>query len=156
MQRLLSATIFCACASISGAGFCADVPVLEPGEYEVSVRLELPHLEDMAAIKLARICMTGGEGGTHGLVVLSDNNPLAHCPASNIHEDGGILSFDIVCPGGNAAPGHLRDLSGGSSKDRRPCSHGAQSAHRKLPDRTGCGVCPRLRDETALWQAARR
>ena len=51
------------------------MPVLESGEYAVSVRLELPHLEDMAAIKLARICMTGGEGGTHGLVVLSDNNP---------------------------------------------------------------------------------
>lgn len=91
--------------------------VLEPGEYAVSVRLELPHLEDMAAIKLARICMTGGEGGTHGLVVLSDNDPARSLPASNIHEDGGILSFDIVCPGGNAAIGSAKYTMRGQGFD---------------------------------------
>lgn len=78
---------------------------LEPGQYEVSVRLELPHVEDMGAHKVARICVTGGDGGSHGLVVLSDNNPLALCPASDVRESGGTLTFEIVCPGANAAVG---------------------------------------------------
>jgi hypothetical protein len=105
MKGILSAAVFCAAAFMSARGLGAGAPAVEPGEYEVSVRLELPHLEDVAATKFARNCVTGDEDGTHGLVVLSDNNPLAHCPASNIHEDGGILTFDIVCPGGNAAIG---------------------------------------------------
>jgi hypothetical protein len=108
MKKILSAAVFCAAAFMSGRGLGAGPPAAEPGEYEVSVRLELPHLEDMATTKLARICVTGGEGGTHGLAVLGGNNPLARCPASNIHEDGGVLTFDIVCPGGNAATGSAK------------------------------------------------
>ena len=41
--------------------------------------------------------------GTHGLTALSENNPLAHCPVVNVRQEGAALSFDIVCPGGNAA-----------------------------------------------------
>lgn len=76
--------------------------VLTNGSYEVEVRLELPHLEEWAVKKLATVCVTEG-GGSRGLVVLSDNNPLARCPASNIRQDGGTLTFDIVCEGRNAA-----------------------------------------------------
>lgn len=77
---------------------------LNPGTYEVAIKLELPHLENMAASKVATICVTDtAADGTHGLVVLSENNPLGKCPASNAHEDGDTLTFDIKCPGGNAA-----------------------------------------------------
>ena len=77
---------------------------LKPGTYEVAIKLELPHLEDMAASKIASICVIDNSAdGTHGLVVLSENNPLGKCPASNAREDGGTLTFDIKCPGGNAA-----------------------------------------------------
>lgn len=85
-----------------GAGSVAKADgLLQPGEYQVTMRLELPHVEDMGFSKEVSICIT--DGGTHGLVVLSDNNPLARCPASNIHQDTDTLTFDLVCEGHNQA-----------------------------------------------------
>jgi hypothetical protein len=75
---------------------------LSTGSYEVEVRLELPHLEEWAVKKLATVCISEG-GETRGLVVLSDNNPLARCPASNVRQDGDTLTFDVICEGRNAA-----------------------------------------------------
>ncbi|MBO0763505.1 MAG: DUF3617 family protein [Hyphomicrobiaceae bacterium] len=86
-----------------------DTTLLQAGEYEVRVRLELPHLEDMgAATKVDSICVTDGKVGTRGLLALSDGNPLRKCPASNVRQDGPTLTFDIVCPGSDAAAGAAR------------------------------------------------
>jgi len=63
--------------------------------------LTLPHVEAAAVLKTTKICIT--DGGTHGLIVLSDNNELARCPASNIRESGNELTFDLVCEGHNRA-----------------------------------------------------
>jgi len=82
-----------------------DTPRLQPGAYEVTVRLELRHVA-MAAPTVATICVR--ETGTRGLMVLSENNPLARCPASDIRQDGDTLAFEIVCPGGNQAIGSAR------------------------------------------------
>ena len=79
----------------------ADHVALQPGRYEVEVRLELPHVEDIGFSKTADICVN--EIGTHGLAVLSDNNPLVRCPASDVQEDGDTLTFDLVCEGHNQA-----------------------------------------------------
>jgi hypothetical protein len=108
MKQLLIATALCAGASLSSACLGVEATALEPGEYEVTVQLELPHIEKAAATKLARICVTGANGSARGLAVLSDNNPLTQCPASSIREDHGTLSFEIVCPGGNAAIGSAK------------------------------------------------
>ena len=82
----------------------AELAALQEGSYEVIVRLELPHVEDIGASRVATICVTNTDpGGRHGLVVLSENNPLAKCPISNVRQDGDTLTFDIICPGGNAA-----------------------------------------------------
>lgn len=75
--------------------------VLEPGEYEVEMRLKLPHIEDMGAERTAKVCIANG--GTHGIVVLSENNPLARCPSSNVKQSGDELSFDLICEGHNQA-----------------------------------------------------
>jgi Protein of unknown function (DUF3617) len=85
----------------SYAANAADHVALQPGRYEVEMRLELPHVEDMGYSKTANICVN--ETGTHGLMVLSDNNPLVRCPASNVREDGDILTFGLVCEGHNQA-----------------------------------------------------
>jgi len=77
----------------------ADQARLEPGEYEIQMRLELPHLEDMGAAKTTAVCLTAEP--PYGLVVLSDNNPLARCPISNVRRTGDALTFDIICEGGN-------------------------------------------------------
>lgn len=82
----------------------AGEDLLAVGRYDVDVRLELPHVEDLNMKKTAAICVTpeGGDG-SRGLAVLGDNNPLSRCPASNVRQDGSVLTFDIVCEGTNAA-----------------------------------------------------
>jgi hypothetical protein len=84
-----------------------DALGLQPGEYEVTVRLELRHVE-MTALKVTTICVSGDNTGTRGLVALSENNPLARCPAPNVRQDGHTLTFDIICPGGNQGVGSAR------------------------------------------------
>ena len=99
-----------ACALILGgvlAGAAqADEPaaLLQAGSYEVTYRLELPHVESWAIDKTRTICVAdAGAARLAPLPVLSGNNPLATCPAENIRRDGATLRFDIVCAGRNAA-----------------------------------------------------
>ncbi|NJM29217.1 MAG: DUF3617 family protein [Rhizobiales bacterium] len=68
----------------------------EPGSYEVTYRLEVPHVERFATNRTARICVTEHR---QSLPVLSSNNPLARCPARNIRRDAAALTFEILCPG---------------------------------------------------------
>src|SRR5262245_36121403 len=70
--------------------------LLPSGSYEVRFRLELPHLESWAINKTRTICVAdAGRRDAAPLPVLSGNNPLATCPASNIHREGATLQFDI-------------------------------------------------------------
>lgn len=105
MMRRVSMFAISTILAIANPSFAADETLLSPGEYEVNMRLELPNIEDMGASKTAKICVISGDEGSHGLVVLSDNNPLGKCPVSNIRQDADAFRFDIVCPGGNAALG---------------------------------------------------
>jgi uncharacterized protein DUF3617 len=101
-----------ATAAILGAGAVAEAEeaaLLQPGEYLVTIRLELPHIEDVAGTtKVGSTCVTVVDAETRGLVVLSELNPLRQCPASNVLQDGDTLTFDIVCPGTDAAVGSAR------------------------------------------------
>ncbi|GEP00686.1 DUF3617 domain-containing protein [Methylobacterium haplocladii] len=82
----------------------ADPVTLRDGAYAVEVKLELPHLEDMTQKAVRQVCLRAEPGAnTHGLAVLSDNNPLARCPLSDIREEAGVLTFAIACDGKNAA-----------------------------------------------------
>jgi Protein of unknown function (DUF3617) len=99
------------CLALLVVGLAAATPAkasdagrLQPGRYEVSVRLDLPNIEGAAAMQLRSLCVPAEDGvGAHGLTALSENNPLARCPVVNVRQEGAALSFDIVCPGGNAA-----------------------------------------------------
>lgn len=98
---------------IAAPSFAADAGeqggVLRPGSYEIVVNLDLPHLEGMGASKTVQVCITdGGVSTTHGLAVLSENNPLGRCPASNVVTEGGALTFEVHCEGKNAAEGYAR------------------------------------------------
>lgn len=92
--RLAAAALLAA----SGGGASAD-EILRAGAYEVRWRLELPHVAGGEG-GATTICLPKNEGA---MPVLSANNALAHCPASDLRREGARLSFDIVCPGGNAA-----------------------------------------------------
>jgi hypothetical protein len=105
MIALPMAAIFGA-AALAGR---AEATPLQPGEYQVTIHLELPHIEDTTGTtKLDSICVTAGDSATHGLVVLSHLNPLRKCPASNVVRGGDVLTFDIVCPTTDAAVGSAR------------------------------------------------
>jgi hypothetical protein len=97
--------------AILGAGALSaeETALLQPGEYQVIVRVQLPHIEDMSdATKVDNICVTAGDAGTGGLAVLSHINPLRKCPTSNVRQSGDTLTFDIVCAGSDAAVGSAK------------------------------------------------
>lgn len=105
-QTLLRPPAFALIAAGILAAFAQAEPtesLLQDGAYEVRVRLELPNvLSWTAAGSTTTICLP--YGGTNGaLPVLSSNNPLAACPASNLQRDGAMLRFDIFCEGRGAA-----------------------------------------------------
>jgi hypothetical protein len=78
-----------------------------PGLYEVTARLELPHLERWAIDHTTTICLpTTPRDSEIPIPVVSANNPFAHCAAANFIGDGNTLQYDIVCPGRGAAKGH--------------------------------------------------
>ena len=84
------------------------------GSYEIAWRLELPHVEAGEGGS-ATVCLSD----TGAFPVLSANNPLAHCPARNIRRDGRQTSFEIVCPGGNAAKAAARFETRGDAFEGR-------------------------------------
>jgi hypothetical protein len=104
-------TFLRAAIAIIAVGFLAGVTQadepeapLQAGTYEVTFRLELPHVEEWAVDKTTTICVPNAGGASAApLPVLSGNNPLATCPASNLRREGAMLTFDIRCPGRNAA-----------------------------------------------------
>ena len=82
-------------------------PLLRSGLYEVTSRLELPHLERWAIDKTTTICLfSHDENDALPVPVLSGNNPFAKCRAENFATDHGTLHYDIVCHGRDAAKAH--------------------------------------------------
>jgi hypothetical protein len=108
-----------AAAAAAGLGLIAALSsaapdeALAPGSYEVRHRLELPHVaSNEEAVSV--VCLYG-VGAATGFPVLSANNPLSRCPAANVRREADEVSFEIVCPGGNAAKafGLFRLTNGG-------------------------------------------
>lgn len=91
---------------LAGGGAVAE-PESNPlrgGSYEITYRLELPHLERWAIGKRKTVCLTGAQQSV--LPVLSSNTPFAKCRAENWRRDGAELSYDIVCDGRASARAH--------------------------------------------------
>ena len=107
MMMLRLALAWIACLGLPASGTCGEGTVdIQDGLYQVVVNLDLPHLEGMGATKTSTVCIsTSGANPTHGLTVLSENNPLGKCPASNLSRDGGTFKFEVHCEGKNAAEG---------------------------------------------------
>jgi len=77
------------------------------GSYELTARLELPHLERWGVDKTTIICLSNSRGSNEIPVpVVSANNPFAKCSATNLTADGTKLEYDIVCPERGSAKGH--------------------------------------------------
>ncbi len=92
-MRWIALAALCACATSALAQ--ETVP---SGAYEVTYSLELPHVAPTQS-NTAKVCLADG----HAFPVLSANNPLARCPASDVRREGREVSFRIACAGPNAA-----------------------------------------------------
>ena len=77
------------------------------GSYELTARLELPHLERWGVDKTTVICLSNSRDPDEIPVpVVSANNPFAKCSATNLVANGSKLEYDIICPERGAARGH--------------------------------------------------
>ena len=105
--RILAAVSTLAALALPYHAALADQQSPRGGAYEITARLELPHLERWAVDRTATVCLAGIKGnGEIPIPVLSANNPFAGCSATNIVGDRDSLQFDIVCPGRAAAKAH--------------------------------------------------
>jgi hypothetical protein len=77
------------------------------GSYELTARLELPHLERWGVDKTTFICLSNSRSPDEIPVpVVSANNPFPKCIATNLIADGSQLEYDIVCSERGSARGH--------------------------------------------------
>jgi hypothetical protein len=85
----------------------AEPRSLTAGSYEITARLELPHLERWGVDKTTIICLPDSlSPGNIPVPVVSTNNPFAKCSAANLLVEGSKLEYDIVCHERGAARGH--------------------------------------------------
>jgi hypothetical protein len=92
----------------------ADGRLPQGGSYELTARLELPHLERWAVDKKTIICLpTSLNNGDLPIPIVSANNPFAQCSSANLAAQFSKLEYDIVCPGRGAAKGHAIYLLSG-------------------------------------------
>ena len=107
----------------------ADEPLLQGGSYEITFRLELPHLERWAIPRTITACIS--EAGQHGwliLPILSDNNPFADCFAKDIKQHGTSLTYHIACKGRDSAKAQVRyALAPGGYQARIAMTMGAKN-----------------------------
>jgi hypothetical protein len=79
----------------------------QSGSYEITARLELPHLERWAVDKTAVICLPPTLNNDEiPIPIVSANNPFAKCSATNLMMQTNKLEYDIICPERGAAKGH--------------------------------------------------
>ena len=79
----------------------------QTGSYEITARLELPHLERWAVDKTAIICLPPALNNNEiPIPIVSANNPYVKCSAKNLTVQSNKLEYDIVCPERGAAKGH--------------------------------------------------
>ena len=99
------------------------------GSYEVTARLELPHLERWGVDKTTTICLPySRKSDAIPVPVVSANNPFAKCSATNLVADGSKLEYDIVCSERGAARGHaVYELSSNAFTGRIAMVMGAKN-----------------------------
>ena len=104
--RALSTAILLA-VSVQPQATWAEGRLPRAGSYELTARLELPHLERWAVDKTTIVCVPNVRSDDElPIPVVSANNPFAKCSAANLAADASKLEYDIVCPGRGAAKGH--------------------------------------------------
>jgi hypothetical protein len=85
----------------------AEERIPQSGAYEITARLELPHLERWAIDKTMVACLPSARTEDKLLIpIVSANNPFAKCSSANLVMQSEKLEYDIICPERGAAKGH--------------------------------------------------
>jgi hypothetical protein len=103
---------------------------LEGGLYEITSRLELPHLERWAIDQTVSICLPNGTRmrSDFPLPVLSANNAFAGCLPENVQRTGASFEYDIVCAGRGASTAKaIYTLAPGEFRGRISMTMGAKN-----------------------------
>src|SRR5262249_40261994 len=67
----------------------------QTGSYEITDRLELPHLERWAVDKTTIICLPPSLDDKLPIPIVSANNPFAKCRVANLMTANSKLEYDI-------------------------------------------------------------
>jgi Protein of unknown function (DUF3617) len=95
-------------AMAQNIAFAGEATLLD-GSYEVTFRLELPHVERWAIDQTATICLANVvDESAIPIPVFSANTPFAKCAATNLAAQSGSIEYDIICPGRGSAKAHAR------------------------------------------------
>jgi hypothetical protein len=105
LSKISSAFFLCALALQPYSSRAASLWP-QSGSYQMTVRLELPHLERWGVDKTTVVCLPSSQSEGIPVPVLSANNPFAKCTATNLIIEGPKVEYDIVCPERGAAKGH--------------------------------------------------
>jgi hypothetical protein len=103
-SQLSGSALALACMMLTDHAYAADA-VLRDGLYEVTFRLELPHVERWSVDKTTTVCVPSA---STVLPILSENTPFATCLARNLQRDQSSLSVDIACSGRDASKARAR------------------------------------------------
>jgi Protein of unknown function (DUF3617) len=107
MMQMQAVVISAAILATPPSTAAAEPAILRDGLYEITSRLELPHVERWAIDQTARICLSGPlSSNAVPIPVLSANNPFAKCAAANLAMTDTSVDYDIVCPGRASAKAH--------------------------------------------------
>jgi len=105
--RTLSTAIVLGLAIPTLPGWAEGRLLPQTGSYEITARLELPHLERWGVDKTTVICLRPSQNDDKlPIPIVSANNPFTKCSVANLMTQTPKLEYDIVCPGRGAAKGH--------------------------------------------------
>ncbi len=107
IQRQIVVSVSGAACLIAAASLAADA-TWRPGLYSVEVRIGMQNAPPVAPPMFGKRCLTSADfenGGAFG--VLSDNS-IKTCPVFDFELDKSTASFQIACPGPNAASAMAR------------------------------------------------
>jgi hypothetical protein len=81
----------------------AEPQTFTPGLYDIEVRLDLPHVLEVAPPTRSTRCLTAGAIETGRAFFVRSENPIRACPLSDYQATATTARYQIRCPGPNAA-----------------------------------------------------
>jgi hypothetical protein len=104
--RWIFAGLVCVPAVAMVAGFAhAGGLGVEPGLYEIEVRVGLPNVLEVGPPGRLTRCLTAGDIESGQAFLVRSENPIRACGLTDYAASGAAVRYRVRCPGPNAASG---------------------------------------------------